>query len=146
MSPDQCAKEVLDVVPAVMRFIRAELRSHRAPGLSVPQFRALMYIHRSKDTSLNGVSGHLGLTAASTSTLVEGLSRRALLLRSEDRGDRRRITLTLTTEGRKAMEAALHETHKRLASVLDGLAPGELSTVAQAMAFLRPSFSALARE
>jgi DNA-binding MarR family transcriptional regulator len=145
MSPDQCAKEVLDVVPAVMRFIRAEMRSHRASGLSIPQFRTLMYIHRNRDTSMGGVSTHLGLTPASTSTLVEGLSRRALLVRSECREDRRKVTLALTPEGRKAMEAALHETHKRLASVLDGLAGAELTVVAQAMALLRPTFAAAAQ-
>jgi len=143
MNADACAKELLDVVPSVMRFIRTEMRSHRAPGLSIPQFRTLMYIHRHRDSSLTGVSEHLGLTPAATSTLVDGLARRALLVRGPSREDRRKIALALTPDGRKAMEASLQETHKRLASVLGALAPSELSTVGQAMSFLRPSFQAV---
>ncbi len=99
-----------ETASSVMRFIRSEMRSHRAPGLSIPQFRALVYIHRNSDVSLGGVAEHLGLTPATTSTLVDGLTRRALLLRSASREDRRRATLTLTPGGRKAMEAALQET------------------------------------
>jgi hypothetical protein len=37
---------LLDVLPQVMRAIRAEMRSHRALGLSVPQFRALGFVRR----------------------------------------------------------------------------------------------------
>ena len=39
ISPDDCAREVLEVVPLIMRAIRTDMRSHRTPDLSVPQFR-----------------------------------------------------------------------------------------------------------
>jgi len=53
---DEPAREVLDAVPTVMRFIRAQMRGHRALGLSVPQFRTLVYIERTGGTSLGGVA------------------------------------------------------------------------------------------
>ncbi|MGA2378038.1 MAG: MarR family transcriptional regulator, partial [Spirochaetia bacterium] len=62
---DECAREVLDVVPSVMRFIRTEMRSHRALDLTVPQFRSLVIIERAAGTSLTGVAEHLGLTPPS---------------------------------------------------------------------------------
>ena len=47
--------QVLEVVPTVMRFIRTQMRSHRSLDLSVPQFRALVFIERTDGASL-GVS------------------------------------------------------------------------------------------
>ena len=38
---DECAHAILEVAPAIMRTIRTEMRSHRTPDLSIPQFRAL---------------------------------------------------------------------------------------------------------
>jgi DNA-binding MarR family transcriptional regulator len=142
MDADTCAKELLDVVPSVMRFIRGEMRSHRAPGLSIPQFRALVYIHRNADVSLTAVAEHLGLTPPTTSSLVDGLARRSLLLRTASREDRRKVILALTPSGKKAMEAALQETQRSLAALVEGLTPGELATVADAMAALRRTFIA----
>jgi DNA-binding MarR family transcriptional regulator len=76
-----CAREILDVKPVVMRFIRAEMRRHRAPGLSVPQFRTLVFIERSEGSSLGTVAEHLGLTPPSACKLVDGLRERRLIFR-----------------------------------------------------------------
>ena len=46
ISPDTIAREILDVVPIVMRMIRAEMRSQRSADLAIPQFRALLFISR----------------------------------------------------------------------------------------------------
>ena len=61
-------------MPSVMRFIRTEMRSHRALALGVPQFRSLVLIERTAGTSLTGVAAQLGLTPPSASKLVDGLS------------------------------------------------------------------------
>jgi DNA-binding MarR family transcriptional regulator len=142
---ETCAAEVLDVIPTVMRFIRTEMRSHRAPGLSVPQFRTLMYVHRHREASLTEVSEHLGLTPASTSTLVEGLARRALLVRVASASDRRRICLSLSASGHDAMESIRRETRTTLAGALSSLAPSELQAVGRAMTALRRTFAEAAR-
>src|SRR5208337_1289416 len=93
---DECAREVLDVVPTVMRFIRTEMRSHRALELSVPQFRSLVYIERTAGTSLLGVAEQLGLTSPSACKLIDGLANRGMVTRGESPGDRRRVTLEIT--------------------------------------------------
>jgi DNA-binding MarR family transcriptional regulator len=138
---DACAAEVLDTVPAVMRFIRAEMRSHRAPGLSVPQFRTLMFVRRNREASLGDVSDHLGLTPASTSTLVDGLSRRGLLHRVASLSDRRRISLSLTAAGQAAMQSIRRETRATLAGALSSLSPSDLRDIDRAMTALRRTFA-----
>ena len=141
-SPDACAREVLDVVPSVMRFIRTEMRSHRALGLSVPQFRSLVYIERAAGTSLNGVAVHLGLTPPSASKLVDGLRTRGLVKRQESPGDRRRVTIEITADGAQALARARRAALKSLSGLLGLMSARELSTVSRAMADLRHVFAA----
>ncbi len=84
-SPDACAQEILDVVPVVMRSIRAEMRRHRTADLSVPQFRTLAFIDRNADASLSDVAEHIGLTLPSMSKIVEGLVVRKFVTRQTHR-------------------------------------------------------------
>jgi DNA-binding MarR family transcriptional regulator len=139
VSPDECAHAVLDVVPLVMRCIRAEMRSHRAPDLSVPQFRALVYLSRQEGPPLSDVAEHLGLTAPSTSVMVDGLVSRGLVERKVHSNDRRRVTLILTPMGRAAMESAYKLTESRLAELQEP----ERATIAQAMQTLIAVFTAV---
>ncbi len=133
------------MVPTVMRFIRAEMRGRRAPGLSIPQFRTLMFVHRNREASLAVVADHLGLTPASTSTLVDGLARRGLLHRAASASDRRRISLSLTPSGQGAMESIRRETRATLAVALSSLGPSDLQAVGKAMGALRRAFSEAAQ-
>jgi DNA-binding MarR family transcriptional regulator len=142
---DSCAREVLDVVPSVMRFIRMEMRSHRALGLSVPQFRTLVYVERTAGTSLGGVAAHLGLTPPSVSKLVDGLCTRGLVKRRESPGDRRRVTIQITAEGAQALTRARTAALKSLSRLLGSMTEGELSTVARAMSDMRRIFAARTR-
>src|SRR5271157_4894602 len=140
--PHECAREVLDVVPSVMRFIRTEMRSHRALGLSVPQFRSLVFIERAAGTSLNVVAAHLGLTPPSVSRLIDGLSARGLVKRRESAGDRRRVTIQITAEGMQALALARSAALKSLSRLLGSMSESELSTVARAMSDMRRIFAA----
>ncbi|MCL4466836.1 MAG: MarR family transcriptional regulator [Chloroflexi bacterium] len=140
-SAEESAREVLEVVPLVMRAIRAEMRRRGGHDLSVPQFRALNYVGRHEGCSLSTVAEHLGLSRPSTSTLIEGLLERGLVLREEHPTDRRRVTLALTLAGRASLEAARRATAARLGDALATLSPEERETVARAMAALRPIFT-----
>src|SRR5512137_2718402 len=105
-SPDICAQEILEVVPAVMRIIRAEMRRHRTADLSVPQFRTLAFIDRNVAASLSDVAEHIGLTLPSMSKIVDGLVMRKLVTRQTHPTDRRRMTLALTPRGQTALQTS----------------------------------------
>lgn len=140
-SPAVCAQEVLEVVPQVMRAIRAELRRHRTADLSVPQFRTLAFIDHNANASLSSVTEHIGLTLPSMSKIVDGLVTRKLVTRQTDPIDRRRMTLTLTKSGQAALEASRAATRACLAESLATLTDAERATVVKAMDALRPIFS-----
>jgi DNA-binding MarR family transcriptional regulator len=140
-SSAQCAREVLEVVPLVMRAIRSEMRSHRTPDLTVPQFRALFYLNRNEGASLSELAEHIGLTLPSMSTMIDGLVVRSLVTRQTHASDRRRVTLTLTARGRTTLQSMRDATQAHLAERLAVLPSSERAAVVQAMQALRPIFT-----
>ncbi len=138
---EQCAGAVMETVPLVMRLIRVEMRSHRSPDLSVPQFRALLYVSRRAGASLSDVAEHLGLTLPSTSRLVDRLVERGLLTRASAPDDRRRMILGITPDGQTVLDAAAGATRARLMERLATLSPQECETVIAAMHLLQRVFA-----
>lgn len=140
-SPDACAQEILEVVPAVMRAIRTEMRRHRTADLSVPQFRTLAFIDRKTDASLSDVAEHIGLTLPSMSKIVDGLVTRKLVTRQTHPNDRRRMTLALTARGLTALQTSRAATRACLAEDLATLSDRQREVIVQAMGILRPVFA-----
>ncbi len=138
---NRVAHQLLDIVPSIMRTIRAEMRSHTAPDLSVPQFRTLAFVNRHSGCSLSDAADHIGLTLPSMSKLVDGLVVRKFVIRDTHAGDRRRITLALTARGKEILEAARESTLASLAERLSALDDRDLQTVVEAMGVLAPIFA-----
>jgi MarR family transcriptional regulator for hemolysin len=138
---EACSREVLDVIPLVMRTVRTEMRRHRAPGLSVPHFRVLTYLGGNAGASLSEVAEHVGLQLPSMSTLIDGLVTRGFVSRAPCATDRRRVTLTLTPDGQATLDNARQHSQARLAEQLAVLTPAQQVTVIAAMQALRLAFA-----
>jgi len=141
MSPDECAQELLEVIPAIMRAIRGEMRSRRTPDLSVPQFRILAFVNRQPGASLSDVAEHAGLTLPSTSTSIDRLVGRNLIVRETSKTDRRRVTLSLTAAGKTLLKSARKGTQTYLAERLSTLSADERKIIMRAMQTLQPLFT-----
>lgn len=139
-TPDETARAVLEVAPAIVRAIRSEMRQHRAVDLSVPLFRTMGYLNHHPGASLSDVAEHIGLTLPTMSKMVDGLVARKFATRETHAGDRRRVTLSLTPRGRATWEAARAATLAHLAEQLEALSDGERAAIVQAMELLRPIF------
>ena len=139
-STDDVARELLDVVPVIMRTIRSEMRSRRSNELTVPLFRTLLFLERHPGVSLLGLAGHLGLTSPSVCKIVDGLVTHCLVMRQHSITDRRKITLALTPEGQNVLDEARTSTQARLADLLASLSKGQCATVIQALQILQPHF------
>jgi DNA-binding MarR family transcriptional regulator len=140
VSADDCARNVLEVVPLVVRTLRATMRLHRGAHLSVPQFRSLGYLSREAGASLSEVAEHVGLTLPSMSKMIDGLVERRFVCRGISTRDRRQITLALSALGRATLQRARARTQARVAERLDALSEAERATVIRAMQALRPVF------
>lgn len=140
-SPEECAREMLEVVPMIMRAIRSQMRSHRMRDLSVPQFRTLAFLGRYQGASLSDLAEHIGLSRPSASKLIDGLVARGLVSRKGSSVDRRRVRLALTNRGRATLRAARAAAQADLANRMAALPSGEQATVGQAMRTLRSLFA-----
>ncbi len=134
------ARQVLEIVPAVMRTIRAEFRSQRPMDLSVAQFNTLAYIKKNDGASLSSLAAHIGLTLPSMSKLIDGLVERGLVTRNSDLEDRRKICLCLTDTGKNELEAAYEHTQAFLVKKISGLPKEEAEIVSRSMQILKSLF------
>ena len=138
-SVEACARELLDVVPVVMRVIRQHLIRHPS-GLSVPKFRTLCYVSGAKDSSLSAVADYIGLSAPAMSRLVDGLVEVGMMRRAASDDDRRHVKLSVTARGEAAVREARGLAQAELAEAVSGLKPRQRADVVQALRLLRGVF------
>ena len=136
----QCADDVLEVIPLIMRSIRAEMRGHRSPELSVPQFRALAFAGMHEGATLSDLADHLGLMPPAASKIVDGLVSSGLIERRANRTDRRRIWLVLTGGGQEKLRATRRIARECLAKMFSPLPAGDCAKISDAMRQLRGLF------
>jgi DNA-binding MarR family transcriptional regulator len=125
----------------VMRDIRSEMRRRRSPDLTVPQFRALVFVNRNRGSSLLEVANFMGLTPPSTCRLVDILISRGLMTREEHPTDRRRVKLSVTNRGAAVLERCKKGTLAHLSGKLSCLAADDVEVIVRAMRPLRSVFA-----
>ncbi len=140
VAASRCARAVMDAVPLVMRFIRAEMRLRGGRFASIPQLRTLAFVQRSPGGSLADVATHLGVTSATASAMVDRLVRRGLLARMSHPRERRRVTLSLTRTGARHLNEARAATRRRLGQVLGTLSGPELAAISVGASLLQGVF------
>ena len=138
---DECAHEIIDVIPIIMRVIRSRLREHGAVEMSIPHFRTLTFVYNNDGASLSDVAEHIGLSLSAMSTLVDGLVSAGLMAREENREDRRRMTLSLTRRGRAKLDSAYKAARVQLAKGLHHLSTDECARIITDLRILKSTFS-----
>jgi DNA-binding MarR family transcriptional regulator len=136
VSLDRFAGEIMEVVPALMRRLRYEVRRHRPRSLTVPQMRALGYINRNPGTSLSALAERLGVSLPTASTLVNRMVGLGLVRRVPDPNERRRHELTVTREGRALYRWTTARVRDSLTAELRGMSRSEIGDVRRALSTL----------
>jgi DNA-binding MarR family transcriptional regulator len=120
-----------------MRMIRTRMRAGRAEGVSVPQFRALLYVRRNPGTDLSSVAEHMGASMPAVSELMSRLVRDGFVARELDPASRRRVRLTLSRDGERQLGEASERTLEWLARRVESATPEQLERVEAALRDLR---------
>ncbi|MFQ4137995.1 MarR family winged helix-turn-helix transcriptional regulator [Nodosilinea sp. PGN35] len=136
----QCAADIMTVVPGVTRFLRAGIRRHGKPQLSLSQLRVLYFLRRRSQSSLSEVADYLDVTRPTMSAMVERLVQRGLVNRVSNPTERRRIVLTLTAAGEAEMARVYDATLQTVADRLAGLSETQLQQVQAGLAILSDLF------
>jgi DNA-binding MarR family transcriptional regulator len=140
VSPEDCAHELLEVIPLAMRDIRAQIRSSRRADLTMPQFRVLSFVDRNEGASLTEVAEHMGLTLPTMSKLIDDLFKKGLVQRMDQPVDRRRIKLVVTSLGVTIMETSRQGALTYLSKQLETVSAIDRGVIVEAMKTLHLVF------
>jgi DNA-binding MarR family transcriptional regulator len=135
----KCAVKILEAVPPTTWFIRCHMRRHRE-GLSIPQFRALYFIHANPSVGLSQVAEHLAASVPSTSRMIADLESQRLVTRRGNAKDRRVAELLITSKGAAVMASARSATVERIAEALAAFTDQEQAAISRAMDLLQRQF------
>jgi DNA-binding MarR family transcriptional regulator len=138
----ECAARVVEIVPFVLRHLRAHIRSQRERKFTIPQFRVLAYLYLNGQATLSELATSQGVSLPTMSKLVGSLVQRKLIAREGRVEDRRKLRLQLTRDGVKAHDAALESTREYVAAKLTRLQDEELQTIISALDCLQSVFQA----
>lgn len=140
-SVPEAATLIMEVVPLVMRRIRSEMRTHRLNGLSIPQFRTLVFLSLNKGACLSQVAEYIGTTSATASKMVSALAERQLVIRAVVRGDRRYMSLKLSKAGIAVLLQAREATEAWLTQRIAAISPEDQAKITAALLTLRTAFT-----
>jgi DNA-binding MarR family transcriptional regulator len=97
--------------------------------LTISQLKALVILDARGSLTVSQVASRLGIGRPSASILVEQLVQLNLVVREEDRVDRRRSLVSLTVAGREFMERLYHQ-YDPLGGWLEQLPDHDLESLA----------------
>ncbi len=104
------SKEEEDVLSALRRIIRAtDLQSkflERTSGLTAPQLLLLQLVRVKAKASIGVIAKDMHLSQATVTTVVDRLEARGFIVRQRSDQDKRKVLISLTSEGEVAVTGA----------------------------------------
>ena len=121
------------IVASIRRIMRAvDLHSRHLVetcGLTGPQIAVLQSAAALDPATAGAIARAVRISAATTTGILTRLEKRGLVTRSRGTDDRRTIRVTVTEEGRAALDAAPSLLHDRFREQLAGLADWERAMI-----------------
>ena len=121
---------------SAIRLLRMVRREDRATGISPPRLSALSVLVFGGPMSLAELAAAEEVRAPTMSRIVEGLVRDGLATREADPGDRRKVRIAATEEGKRRLEAGRERRVRALAERLRRLADSERRALARGVEVL----------
>ena len=141
----ECFLALLDLAGALRDATESALARR---GTSQGRLRVLLQLHGapSEELAPGELARRLGVTPATVTGLLDGLSREGQVLRRRAAGDRRGVAVRMTARGRARLGEILPERFRRIAALMGGLSlsdRAELLRLLGAVAAGLPEFSRL---
>jgi DNA-binding MarR family transcriptional regulator len=140
MNARETARDILEIMPLVMRAVAAELRS--GGELPAPAHFGLLMKLREQPRTLTELAAHCGVSLPTMSNSVSALAQRGWVRRSGSMKDRRSVMLEVTVPGRTALDRVSRAAETHLAEVLTPLDAVSRRQLQAGLAVLRTVFAA----
>lgn len=135
----EVARQVLQIVPLVMRVVAAELRS--APHEIVPAHYRLLHTLCHGPRNLSDMAEMQAVSLPTISNTIDTLEQRGWVTRTRSTDDRRVVMVALTSAGRHVLEVVEQQAEERLAVLLSELSAEERRTLMEGLSILRRAFA-----
>jgi DNA-binding MarR family transcriptional regulator len=91
------------------------------------------------------IADSVGVSRATMTGLLDGLERDELIRRVDHREDRRRITITLTANGRRLLDQILPDHFRRVAGLMSNLSANDRKKLLELLGKVRAGIAALVK-
>jgi DNA-binding MarR family transcriptional regulator len=134
----QTVDDFWDAFPTYWHSVRAYIRQavEETGEISVEQFHILRHIRQGR-TSASQLAEVKRISRPAISQAVQALAEKGLVARSQDRDDRRRVSLSLTPAGEQLLNIVFDRTNCWMKSNFSELGKQELITIRLALASLK---------
>jgi DNA-binding MarR family transcriptional regulator len=136
----ETARDILEIVPLVMRTVAAELRA--AGELPAPAHFGLLSILSDRPRMLTELASIQGVSLPTMSNSISAMVERGWVRRNAPGADRRVVMIEVTIAGRGALERVARAAEAHLADVLAHLDPPERRRLHGGLGVLRQVFAA----
>lgn len=114
MPEQELSKQVLEVIPIAMVFMRGAVKKFQEGNLKFPHYRIIGYLRRRGTASNRELSEWQGVSVATMSRTIDSMIKWGLISRTVNSENRREVNLELTKKGKKVGEGI----NQRLAALL----------------------------
>src|SRR5262245_61230444 len=138
----ETARDILEIVPLVMRTVAAELRA--AGELPAPAHFGLLSLLTERSRMLTELASIQGVSLPTMSNSISAMVERGWVRRTAPETDRRVVIIEVTTTGRAALERVARAAEAHIAEVLAHLDGPSRRRLHGGLGVLRKVFSAKA--
>ena len=131
--------EILIKIRKIVRSINLESKKiEKEYGVSIPQVLCLHYLHDAENfrAGQGDIRKFLNLNASTTSGIINRLETKGLVARLPKSGDKRMVTIALTSKGDKLMEKVPSLLHEKLEEKLEKLNENQLKKIQESLEML----------
>jgi len=126
--------ELLDAIQNAQQAMVQHLVPQMAhQGLTAHQFWPLYYLGRGGETNPGHLAKRLGITAPACTTSIDHLVEDGFVHRGPSEVDRRRVVLTITPKGRRALDGVWRPFNDRIREAIDDLPESDVAVAARVL-------------
>lgn len=120
--PKSNAESALTLLPQILSYVaRDDQFQSRDLALTVPQLRFMNALYREGKSSMLHLSRSLHVTPPSATITADLLVRQGLIVRKEDKSDRRVVLIQFTAKGKSLMKKLMSAKRKRWNQIMNSL-------------------------
>ena len=143
-APDDVADETVDetvddLVTAVLTASRAlvgvsaQSLAEVGDRVTVPQFRMLVVLERSRSARMTELAEHMGVQPSTALRMVDRLVDAGLVTREQNPDNRREVRLDLTHQGEDVVRAVTGRRRRAIHDIVEAIPPSQRSAVTEAL-------------